>query len=89
VRTKSIRTKTGNDYGKLESGEFAHALVDLVAGTFGIMRKIDLKADDLMSPPAVTKANCGTVYLIITRSCNGDFVYEPRFHAIELQPVNM
>jgi hypothetical protein len=44
-------------YGRLESGEFSRALVDLVAGTYGNTSKIDLKVDDLLSLPSIEKEN--------------------------------
>lgn len=62
-------------YGKLESGDFSRALVDLVAGTYGNTSKIDLKVDELMSLPSIEKENYATVYMIITRNRNGNFVY--------------
>jgi hypothetical protein len=62
-------------YGKLESGEFSRAVVDLVAGTYGNTSKIDLKVDDLMSLPSIAKENYATVYMIITQNRNGNFVY--------------
>lgn len=46
-------------YGKLESGEFSSALVDLVADTYGNTSRIDLKVDDLMSLPSIEKENKG------------------------------
>ena len=62
-------------YGKLESGEFSRAPVDLVAGTYGNTTKIDLKVDDLMPLPSVEKKNYATVYMIITLNRSGNFVY--------------
>lgn len=46
-------------YGKLESGEFSSALIDLVADTYGNTSRIDLKVDDLMSLPSIEKENKG------------------------------
>ncbi|MCJ1248721.1 hypothetical protein MMC30_005940 [Trapelia coarctata] len=62
-------------YGKLESGNFSRALVDLIAGTYGNKSKIDLKVGELMSLPSIEKENYATMYMIVTQDCNGDFVY--------------
>jgi hypothetical protein len=62
-------------YGKLESEEFSFPLVDLVVSTYGNTSKVDLKIDTLMSLPSIEKENYGTVYMIITRNRNGNFVY--------------
>ena len=49
--------------GSLKAESFSRALVNLVAGTYGNTRKIDLKVDDLMSQPSVEKEYYATVIL--------------------------
>lgn len=61
MRTFLNKHPVESDYGKLESGEFSRALVDLIAGTYENTSKIDLKVDDLMSLPSIEKENYAKV----------------------------
>jgi hypothetical protein len=51
--------------GSLKAESFSRTLVNLVAGTYGNTRKINLKVDDLMSQPSIEKRVL----------CDGSFVY--------------